>query len=168
MWACLQGYETGKIGCLMPNIPAPQADERPLLILVSSFGRTSREYFLASIASRYRLWLFLGGPGRPDEPTWELPYLAGHTSLDTLDAAAMTAAANRLNAQLRTKHAQGIAGIVSYDESRIVATAAVAEALNLPTSPPRAVERCRDKYLTRQALAAANVPQATGRRRENT
>jgi biotin carboxylase len=142
-----------------PTVPDTHAGDRPLLVLVSSFGRTSREYFLASVASRYRLWLFLGGPGRPAEPTWELSYIVGHTSLNTLDAAAMTVAAKRLDAQLRAQGAGGIAGMVSYDESRILATAAVAEALGLPTSPTEAIARCRDKYLTRQALAAAAVPQ---------
>ncbi|MBV9821339.1 MAG: ATP-grasp domain-containing protein, partial [Actinobacteria bacterium] len=138
----------------------PVAGDRPVLILVSSFGRSSREYFLASLATRYRLWLFLGGPGRPSEPTWELAYITGHTSLDTLDAEAMTTAARQLNDRLRAEENTQIAGIISYDESRIVATATVAEALDLPTSPTEAVKKCRDKYLTRQALDAANVPQA--------
>lgn len=136
-------------------------DERPFLILVSSFARSSREYFLTSLASRYRLWLFLGGPGRTSEPNWELPYLVGHTALDTLDAAAMTAEATRLDLLLRSDGADRVAGIICYDESRIVATATVAEALGLPASPAEAIERCRDKHLTRQALDAAGVAQAT-------
>lgn len=135
-------------------------DERPFLILVSSFARSSREYFLTSLASRYRVWLFLGGPGRASELTWEQPYLVGHTALDTLDAAAMTAEAKRLDHLLRSGGADRVAGVICYDESRIVATAAVAEALGLPTSPVQAIERCRDKHLTRQALDAAGVPQA--------
>src|ERR1700712_1172228 len=94
-------------------------DERPFLILVSSFGRTSREYFLASLAPRYRLWLFLGGPGRASEPTWELSYLDGHTVLDTLDAGAMIAEARRLDRLLRTGGADRGAGVICYDESRI-------------------------------------------------
>lgn len=135
-------------------------DERPFLILVSSFARSSREYFLTSLASRYRVWLFLGGPGRASEPNWELPYLVGHTALDTLDAAAMTAEAKRLDHLLRSGGTDRVAGVICYDESRIVATAAVAEALGLPTSPVAAIERCRDKRLTRQALDAAGVAQA--------
>ncbi|HEY0165703.1 MAG TPA: ATP-grasp domain-containing protein [Jatrophihabitans sp.] len=139
---------------------ADTRDERPFLILVSSFGRTSREYFLTSLGSRYRLWLFLGGPGRASEPDWELPHLVGHTALDTLDAAAMTAEARRLDLQLRSDGAGQLDGIICYDESRIVATATVAEALGLPSSPAEAITRCRDKHLTRQALDAAGVPQA--------
>ncbi|HST47601.1 ATP-grasp domain-containing protein [Jatrophihabitans sp.] len=145
----------------MPELPVEAgAGDKPFLILVSSYGRSSREYFLASVGSRYRMWLFLGGPGRLSEPTWELAYTIGHTSLDTLDATAMTAEAKRLDNQLRSEHGEGIAGIISYDEARVVATAAVAEALGLPTSPVEAIERCRDKHRTRQALDAANVPQA--------
>ena len=135
-------------------------DERPFLILVSSFARSSREYFLTSLGSRYRLWLFLGGPGRASQLTWEQPYLVGHTVLDTLDADAMTAEAKRLDHLLRSGGADQVAGVICYDESRIVATAAVAQALGLPTSPVQAIERCRDKHLTRQALDAAGVPQA--------
>lgn len=129
-------------------------DERPLLILVSSLSRTSREHFLESVAPRYRVWLFLGGAGRASEPSWESPYLVGHTVLDTLDAEAMTAEARRLAA------AGPVRGVVCYDEARILATARMAEALGLPTSPPSAIETCRDKHLTRQALATAGVPQA--------
>lgn len=135
-------------------------DQRPFLILVSSFARSSREYFLVSLASRYRLWLFLGGPGRTSEPTWELPYLVGHSSLDTLDAAAMTVEAKRLDQLLGSDGADRVAGVICYDESRIAATAAVAESLGLPTSPVEAIERCRDKHLTRQALDEAGVAQA--------
>ena len=93
-----------------------------------------------------------GGAGRTDQVTWELPYLAGHTVVDTLDADAMTEAVRAIP--------ERVAGILSYDEARIAATAVVAERFGLPTSPPRAVLRCRDKWLTRQALAAAGVPQA--------
>lgn len=139
--------------------PDGQPDGRPFLIVISSFARSSREYFLASVAPHYRLWLFLGGPGRASEPSWELPYVVGHTTLDTLDAGAMIAEAQRLE-QLLGSTGDRVAGVICYDESRIVATAKVAEALGLPTSPVEAIERCRDKRLTRQALDAAGVAQA--------
>lgn len=132
--------------------PFPGGAERPLLVIVSSLSK-SREYFFRSISPHYRLWLFQGGAGRTDEVGWELPYLIGHTVVDTLDADAMTEAARAVPDE--------IAGILSYDEARIAATAVVAERLGLPTSPPDAVLTCRDKWRTRQALAAAGVPQAT-------
>jgi biotin carboxylase len=127
------------------------AGVRPLLVVVSSLSK-SREYFFRSVSPHYRLWLFQGGAGRTDEVGWELPYLVGHTVVDTLDADAMTEAARAIPEE--------VAGILSYDEARIAATAVVAERLGLPTSPAEAVLRCRDKWLTRQALAAAGVPQA--------
>ena len=129
----------------------PLGDPRPLLVVVSSLSR-SREYFFRSVSPHYRLWLLQGGAGRTDQVTWELPYLVGHTVVDTLDADAMTAAVRSIPGP--------VAGILSYDEARIAATAVVAARLGLPTSPPEAVLRCRDKWLTRQALAAAGVPQA--------
>ncbi len=129
----------------------PLVDSRPLLVVVSSLSK-SREYFFRSVSPHYRLWLLQGGAGRTDQVTWELPYLVGHTVVDTLDADAMTEAVRAIP--------EPVAGILSYDEARIAATAVVAERFGLPTSPPDAVLRCRDKWLTRQALASAGVPQA--------
>ena len=129
----------------------PLGDPRPLLVVVSSLSR-SREYFFRSVSPHFRLWLLQGGAGRTDEVGWELPYLVGHTVVDTLDADAMTEAVRAIPGP--------VAGILSYDEARIAATAVVAARFGLPTSPPEAVLRCRDKWLTRQALAAAGVPQA--------
>ena len=96
----------------------PLVDPRPLLVVVSSLSR-SREYFFRSVSPHYRLWLLQGGAGRTDQVTWELPYLAGHTVVDTLDADAMTEAVRAIP--------ERVAGILSYDEARIAATAVVAE-----------------------------------------
>ena len=109
---------------------SPPGSPRPLLVVVSSLSK-SREYFFRSVSPHFRLWLFQGGAGRTDEVGWELPYLVGHTVVDTLDAAAMLAAAREIP--------EPVAGIMSYDEARIAATAAVAEALGLPTSPAEAI-----------------------------
>jgi biotin carboxylase len=129
----------------------PPDPQRPLLVVVSSLSR-SREYFFRSVSPHYQLWLLQGGAGRTEDVGWELPYLVGHTVVDTLDADAMTDAVQAIPVP--------VAGILSYDEARVAATAVVAERLGLPTSPAEAVLRCRDKWLTRQALAAAGVPQA--------
>ncbi|MGH3734839.1 MAG: ATP-grasp domain-containing protein [Micromonosporaceae bacterium] len=131
-----------------------QQDGRPLLVVVSSLSRSSREHFFESVSEHYRIWLFLGGAGRSDVAEWELPYLAGHTVVDTLDAEAVLGAARELAETGR------IGGLVCFDEARIEATAVVATALGLPTTPADAIARCRDKHLTRQALATAGVPQA--------
>lgn len=117
---------------------------RPLLILVDSLAKSTREYLLESIVTQYDIWLL-----QDTEPTWETPYIAGHTVVDTLDAAAMTDAAAQL----------GAAGVLCWDEVRIEAAAMLAEALGLPGGEPKAIRQCRDKHLTRTALAAAGVPQ---------
>ena len=132
----------------------PWADDRPFLIVVSSLGASSREPFFQSVAPWYRVWLFLGGPGRTSEPTWELPYLAGCTVVNTQDAGEMLVEARLLAERFR------IDGVLSFDEARIEATAELATALGLPSSGVAAVTRCRDKWQTRQALHTAGVPQA--------
>jgi biotin carboxylase len=136
------------------NTATTTCDRRPLLIVVSSLGASSRETFFQSVAPQYRIWLFLGGPGRTSQPSWELPYIVGHTVVNTQDSAAMLGAARELAQRLP------IDGVVCFDEARIEATAELATALGLPTSGIEAITRCRDKWQTRQALAAAGVGQA--------
>src|SRR5689334_5975291 len=120
--------------------------DRPLLLVVSTLVRSTREAFLQAVRGRYRVWLLTGGRGRPSAPSWETPYLDGHTPVDTQDVAATVRAAKELNA------VHPVAGVICCDETRLVVAAHVAVALGLPTSPPEAVARCRDKHLTRRAL----------------
>jgi biotin carboxylase len=121
-------------------------DTRPVLLVIGTGMRYYREYLLASIAPQYRVHLFAGA-----EPTWEREYIDGWTVLrDTLDAAVMIPAAQAL---------PRVDGVLCWDEARILPTSQVAAALGLPGGDPAMVLRCRDKHLTRQALAAAGVPQ---------
>jgi biotin carboxylase len=123
----------------------------PLLLLIGTGKQVFREYLLASIASRYRVHLLCGA-----EPGWPRGYLAGWTVLDmedTIDATTMCAAARELAAH------QAVAGVLSWDEARILQSATVAAKLGLPGGDPGMVMRCRDKHLTREALDAAGVPQ---------
>jgi biotin carboxylase len=122
----------------------PVRGGRPLLVLVDSLARSTREYLLASIARQYDIWLFQGSV-----PTWEAPYIVGYTVVDTLDSSAMADAAAGLGAR----------GVLCWDEVRIEAAAALAEALGLACGEPEVIRRCRDKYLTRTVLGAASVPQ---------
>jgi biotin carboxylase len=124
---------------------AGDLEERPLLILVRTLVRPYREYLLSSIASRYRIWLV-----QDDEPTWPVPYLAGHSVLDPLDGDALLAASRGL----------GASGVLCWDEAALVPAARLARRLGLPSPDPEAVRRCRDKHHTRTALDAAGVPQA--------
>ncbi|MGI5131224.1 ATP-grasp domain-containing protein [Pseudonocardia sp. CA-107938] len=134
------------------SVPTPSDDGH--LIVVSSLGAAHRRTFFETVSAHYPIWLFVGGPGRAQEPSWELPYVVGHTSVDTLDADAMRAAVRALPEHVRVR------GIVCYDEARVVAAAKLATTLGLPAPDPDAVLRCRDKHLTRTALDAAGVPQA--------
>ena len=133
--------------------PLPPADEqRPLLLVLGTGSRNYREYLLASISTRYRIHLLLGA-----EPTWEQDYLTGYTVLtqmgETIDAAEMIAAARALAADRR------VSGVLTWDEARVLQAAKVAAALGLPGGDPQMALRCRDKHLTREALAAAGLAQ---------
>ncbi len=122
---------------------------RPRLLLISTGARAFREYLLRSIAAEYRVHLFTTA-----QPTWERPYLDGATVLaSTLDPDVMISAAQGIAA------GDPFAGTLCWDEARILATAEIAAALRLPGPYPDVVGRCRDKHLTRAALAAAGVPQ---------
>jgi hypothetical protein len=133
--------------------PLPPADEqRPLLLVLGTGSRNYREYLLASISTRYRIHLLLGA-----EPTWEQDYLTGWTVLtqmgETIDATEMIAAARALAAERR------VSGVLTWDEARVLQAAKVAAALGLPGGDPQMALRCRDKHLTRDALAAAGLAQ---------
>ncbi|TCN43073.1 ATP-grasp domain-containing protein [Kribbella orskensis] len=130
--------------------PASNSDtERPHLLVVATGMRLFREYILRSIAPKYRIHMFLHA-----EPTWEKEYIEGWTVLETtLDADLLVASAKKLNDE------QPIDGVLCWDEARILQTAHVAEALGLPGGDVAMINRCRDKHLTRTALAALGVPQ---------
>ncbi|GAB2585185.1 ATP-grasp domain-containing protein [Kribbella endophytica] len=123
--------------------------ERPHLLVVATGMRLFREYILRSVAPQYRIHMFLHA-----EPTWEKEYIEAWTVLETtLDADALVAAARKLH------ETEPIDGVLCWDEARILQTAHVAEALGLPGGDVAMINRCRDKHLTRTALAAQGVPQ---------
>jgi biotin carboxylase len=130
----------------MPLISGHASDPagQLLLILVSPMDEETRGHLLESIAGEYRVWLFTD-----HGPTWERPYILGHTVIDTLDERAMAAAARSVRPD----------AVVCWDETRILSAARVARELGLPGIDPQAVLTCRDKYLTRQAVAAVDGPQ---------
>jgi biotin carboxylase len=132
-----------------PPAPIKRADlSAPVLLLIGSGDRRYREYILAAVARRYRLWLL-----DAHDPTWQSPYVGGSTVVDPRDAAALLAAARPVVS------AHPVAGVFSYDESIVHAAARLAQALGLPGSPPEAVLACRDKATTRRMLTTAGIPQ---------
>jgi biotin carboxylase len=129
--------------------PPSVAGDRPALLLITTGPRLYREYLLRSIATRYRVHLFL-----PAQPTWEREYAEGWTILeDTHDADALRVAARALDARWP------VDGVLCWDEALILQTAGVAAALGLPGGDPDTILRCRDKHLTRAALSACGVAQ---------
>jgi biotin carboxylase len=124
---------------------------RPRLLVVGTGSRSYREYLLASIAPHYRMHLLIG-----HEADWEREYAEGWSVVDftdTVNGEEMILAAKRAAEQVP------FAGVLTWDEARVLQAAKVAQALQLPGGDPDMVLRCRDKYLTRTALAEAGVPQ---------
>ncbi|GAA1267361.1 ATP-grasp domain-containing protein [Kitasatospora nipponensis] len=130
-------------------ITGSEVSMRPLLLLVATGMRSYREYLLRSISSEFRVHLF-----HTVEPSWEKEYLSGWTVVpDTYDGPGMAAAAAELHAH------SPFDGVLCWDEARIHAASHIAEALKLPNGDPAVIWRLRDKAQTRQALAAAGLPQ---------
>lgn len=122
--------------------------DKPLLLLIGSSSRRSREFILQTVSRRYALWLL-----QPAAVTWEEPYVAGSTVVDNTRPEPLIAAARRVAAE------HEVVGVFCYDEGLVAPAAHVAQALGLPGNPPEAVAACRDKHATRTALARAGVPQ---------
>lgn len=124
---------------------------RPRLLVVGTGSRPYREYLLASIAPHYRVHLLIG-----HEADWERRYVEGWSVLDfedTVDGEQMIVAAKQAASQAPFD------GVLTWDEARVLQAAKVAQALQLPGGDPEMALRCRDKHLTRTALAEAAVPQ---------
>jgi biotin carboxylase len=119
------------------------------VVLVIGCGmRPYREYLLSSAAARHPLWLF-----NSSELTWQEQHVAGGTVLDVHDRDAVIAAARELAATMP------VHGVLSWDEALIVTTAHVADELGLPGAGINAIEGCRDKPRSREALTAVGVAQ---------
>ncbi|MFI8304058.1 acetyl-CoA carboxylase biotin carboxylase subunit family protein [Streptomyces sp. NPDC085927] len=119
-----------------------------VVLLIGCGMRRYREYLLAGAAATHPVWLFTG-----EEPDWQTPFLTGHTMVDVTDRAAVLAAAGELAGRVPVR------GVLSWDETLIVTTAHVAEALGLPGAGVDGVEGCRDKFRSRRLLTAAGVDQ---------
>ncbi|MEU3446463.1 ATP-grasp domain-containing protein [Streptomyces thermolilacinus] len=121
---------------------------KPLLLLIGSSARRSREFILQAVSRKYALWLL-----QPAPVTWEEPYVVGSTAVSNVDPEPLVEAARRVAAE------HEVAGVFCYDEGLVAPAAHVSQALGLPGNTPEAIAACRDKNATRAALEQAGVAQ---------
>lgn len=120
------------------------------LAMLGSGGRPYREYALEAAVRA------AAARGRPvvlllaDAPGWQREHLPECRTTDLQDPAAVLASLRALP--------QPVDGVLTWDETALQTCAAVAEHLGLPHASVAAVHACRDKLVTRTALAAAGVP----------
>ncbi|NEC86718.1 ATP-grasp domain-containing protein [Streptomyces sp. SID12501] len=118
------------------------------LIVVGSRLKAYREYAMASLAGEYEIALVTS-----QEITWEKPYVSTYRIADTTDADALRVAVEELLDEIPAG-----AGLFTWDELSLIATAEVAEQLGLRHLSLRAATACRDKYTTRSLLDQAGLP----------
>ncbi|MFE0703090.1 ATP-grasp domain-containing protein [Streptomyces sp. NPDC058872] len=129
-------------------------ERRPRLVVVGSRLRAYREYAMASLAREYEISLVTS-----QELTWEKPYVSAYRIADTTRAEPLRAAVEELHAEAAEADSeQAPAGLFTWDELSLIATARVAEELGLPHLSAAAAEACRDKYTTRSLLDRAGLP----------
>ncbi|MFE7115296.1 acetyl-CoA carboxylase biotin carboxylase subunit family protein [Streptomyces sp. NPDC057654] len=121
----------------------------PMLLIIGSGPPATRRYLLELTAAHSPLLLIDDVP-----PTWQRPYIADHRIADLTDPLAVTAAADALAARWP------LAGVLTWDENHVMATARIAARRALPGNSPAAVAAARDKAVGRQRFAAANLPSA--------
>ncbi len=126
-----------------------------VVLLVGSGWRPYREYLLRGLARRSPLWLLDGQPA-----TWQAPYIVGSSVVGLLDAErAVPDQQGLIDAALAVAASRPVAGVLTYDELSVMATAHVAERLGVRGLTVEGASNCRDKSRTREALTAAGVPQ---------
>lgn len=123
---------------------------RPLLVVIGSgAARHYREYSLRALARTYDIALI-----DDVKPTWQLSYIHDFRVVSIDDVSQVEAAVAAIASRRRP------AGVLSWDERRIVCAAEVAARLGLPHTPAQDVRACRDKFMTRALLARHGVPSA--------
>jgi len=94
------------------------------------------------------------------EPTWQKPYIAGHSVLPRLNSAQVSANLDFVVDALRDlAAARPVTGILTFEEMFLPAACRAATDLGLPNIGVEAAENCRDKGRTRRILTAAGLRQ---------
>ncbi len=131
------------------------AHDDGIVLVVGSGAQLYREYLLAEACKRHRLWLLDAA-----EPTWQRPYVVGASVVELLDRARLVPdQAKLIDTAMRLASRHKIVGVFTYDETLVIATAHIAEALGLPGMTVDGADRCRNKHRNRQTLTEAGLPQ---------
>ncbi|MFI0776210.1 ATP-grasp domain-containing protein [Streptomyces sp. NPDC021212] len=119
------------------------------MLVVSPGDETYRGYCLEQVAAAYDVVLLTGA-----EPSWEAPFIVDHAVVDLNDTAALLAGGRAL----AERH--DLAGVVTWDEWRLVPTARLARALGLSSNSVEVMRACRNKATARTSFARHGVPSA--------
>lgn len=125
------------------------------VLVIGSGQQRYRQYLLRGLSERVQVWLI-------DEvaPTWQAKFAKSSSALEALETESGIPDQQRVTeAVLALVSGHRVAGVVTYDETLVVAAAQVADALGLPGLTPAGAESCRNKHRTRQLLTAAGLPQ---------
>lgn len=122
---------------------------RPIILIVSPCDEEYRSYCLEQVATAYDVVLLTDV-----EPSWERPYIVDHAVVDLYDDTALLAAGHTLAAR------HEFAGVLTWDEWHLVATARLAHALGLPANSVEVMRACRNKATARTLFARHGVPSA--------
>ncbi|HEV2885273.1 MAG TPA: ATP-grasp domain-containing protein, partial [Jatrophihabitans sp.] len=130
-------------------------DDQGVVLLIGSGWRPYREYLLQGLARHRPLWLIDEHPA-----TWQHRYLLGSSVVGPLDEQRAVADRNGLiEAALEVAKEREVAGVLTYDEALVTATAHVAERLGVRGLSVRGAENCRDKARSRSELSRAGIAQ---------
>ncbi|CCK28607.1 ATP-dependent carboxylate-amine ligase domain protein ATP-grasp [Streptomyces davaonensis JCM 4913] len=131
------------------------ASNEAMILVVGSGGQAYREYLLAGARAHRPVWLL-----DSTEPTWQRPFVRGATVVELIDRTRLIPDQEALvKAALTLAEQHPIAGVWTYDETLVVATAHIAETLGLPGLSVAGAENCRNKERTRRLLTEAELPQ---------
>ncbi|MFJ9742817.1 acetyl-CoA carboxylase biotin carboxylase subunit family protein [Streptomyces sp. NPDC101166] len=124
----------------------------PHLLLIVGIGGPSPKLLAPGLAGIARVsWLF--DSRDLTKPERDVPIMAeAGQAIAVSSQEGMVAAAAALHGECR------VDGVLTFSENALRAGAAVAEKLGLPFNSPATARRLTDKYLQREALAAAGVP----------
>ncbi|MFE7124913.1 ATP-grasp domain-containing protein [Streptomyces sp. NPDC057617] len=125
----------------------------PVLIVVGGTDPVLRGYCMEQAAAAYPVALIDAKP-----PTWQQDLVVDHEVADPRDSASVIAA----GLALAERHT--IAGVLTWDEYALVATAHLTARLGLPGNTVASMNASRDKAASRRHFAEHNVPSATSTR----